>query len=153
MPLLVHEQIYFYITWTLRDSVFKTLMTPEWLEVHAWYYTPHAVLNNNTVWKKLAVKISDFYRKLMSWSLASHCPFYLQHRFLDNNTLLRLPDKVFCHLTSLAVMWVHVWMMVYYTASFTEQSLQNEFCNDTSRKNKSANERFSLPSYTNLQNY
>ena len=36
--------------WTFHDSVFKTVMPLEWLEVHARYYTLHDILNNDMVW-------------------------------------------------------------------------------------------------------
>ena len=36
---------------SVHDSVSTTLMPLEWLEVHAWYYTLHGILNNSIVWK------------------------------------------------------------------------------------------------------
>ena len=36
--------------WTFDDSAFKTVMPHEWLEVHAWFYTLHDILNNDMVW-------------------------------------------------------------------------------------------------------
>ena len=36
--------------WTFRDSVFKTVMPLEWLEVHARYYTLPDILNNDMIW-------------------------------------------------------------------------------------------------------
>ena len=42
--------------WTFHDCAFKTFMPFEWLEVHAWYYTLHDILNNDMVWSDWQLK-------------------------------------------------------------------------------------------------
>ena len=42
--------------WTFHDSAFKTVMPLEFLEVHAWYYTLHDILNNDMVWSDWQLK-------------------------------------------------------------------------------------------------
>ena len=49
-------------------------------------------------------------KTMMSWSVVSHCPLHPLHRFLANNSIVELPDKVFNNLTSLTYLWVHVCM-------------------------------------------
>ena len=41
---------------TFHDSAFKTVMPLEWLEVHAWYYPLHDILNNVMVWSDWQLK-------------------------------------------------------------------------------------------------
>ena len=56
-------------------------------------------------------------KTMMSWSVVSHCPLHPIHRYLHNNNIVELPDKVFSNLTSLTHLWVHVCMndrVLYY---------------------------------------
>ena len=89
---------------------FITVYLIPWCLWNGWKPVHHDIYWTITWFGKIRSSSLRLLQKtMMSRSVVSPCPFNSLHRFLDNNNISELPDKLFSDLTSLQNLWVYTW--------------------------------------------
>ena len=124
--------------WTFHDSAFKTVMPLEWLEVHAWYYTLHDILNNDMVWSDWQLKSPTSTQNNDELVNGFTHPSSFTTQVSWQQRHLRTPWQCIQQfdVSSSGCEYMHAYWCIVLLHALTNH-FRNEFCNNTSRQNNS----------------